>query len=70
MRLYRFRDLRTAGVPFTRKHITTLEKRSGFPQHVDLTEFSIAWVAAEVDEWVERRIRARPERPAAPPRAA
>lgn len=59
MRLYRFRDLRTAGVPFTRKHITTLEKRGEFPQHVDLTEFSVAWVAAEVDEWVEKRIRAR-----------
>jgi len=65
MRLYQFRDLRAAGVPFTRKHIRTLEKRGEFPRHVDLTDFSVAWVAAEVDEWVDHRIQARLARPIA-----
>jgi predicted DNA-binding transcriptional regulator AlpA len=58
-RVYRFPDLRPAGVPFTRKHITTLEKRSEFPMHFWLGENSVGWVAAEVDAWVEGRIRRR-----------
>jgi prophage regulatory protein len=63
LRLYRFWDLRAAGVPFTRKHITTLERRGEFPMHFPLTEFSVAWVASEVDAWVEQRIRARRPHP-------
>lgn len=62
MKAYRFRDLKAAGVPFTRKHISFLERTGRFPQHFNLTEFSIGWVAAEVDAWVEERIRARPVR--------
>ena len=30
-RVYRFRDLRNAGVSYTRKHITHLEKAGAFP---------------------------------------
>jgi predicted DNA-binding transcriptional regulator AlpA len=58
-RVYRHRDLKTAGVPFTRKHITTLEKRGEFPQHFNITDFSVGWVASEVDAWVESKIRSR-----------
>jgi prophage regulatory protein len=64
-RLYRFRDLRAAGVPFTRKHVVDLERRGQFPQRVNLTENTVAWVAEEVDAWVEERIRARPPKAAA-----
>jgi hypothetical protein len=59
MRTYRYCDLKPAGVPFTRKHVTTLEKRGEFPQHFDLGQHSIAWVATEVDAWVENKIRRR-----------
>jgi predicted DNA-binding transcriptional regulator AlpA len=72
-RLYRFKDLRHAGVPFTRKHITTLEDRGKFPARVKLTEFSVAWVAAEIDHWVEERIlahRRQPKKPSAPEKGA
>ena len=58
-RVYRFRDLKTAGVPFTRKHVNTLENRGEFPEHIHLTPFSIGWVADEVDRWVEDKIRRR-----------
>jgi predicted DNA-binding transcriptional regulator AlpA len=58
-RVYRFRELRAAGVPFTRKHVTTLEKRGEFPQHFNITRFSVAWVAEEIDDWVSRAIRSR-----------
>jgi prophage regulatory protein len=59
-RVYRFRDLSSAGVPYTRKHITALEKRGEFPMHFQLGANSVAWVAEEVDQWVEERIRRRP----------
>jgi hypothetical protein len=59
MRTYGFRDLKPAGVPFTRKHITTLEKRAEFPMHFNVGVNSVLWVAYEVDAWVERKIRAR-----------
>jgi prophage regulatory protein len=59
MRVYRFRELKLHGVPFTRKHITTLEKNSKFPAHFDLGENTVAWVADEVDAWVEARVRGR-----------
>lgn len=68
-RVYRFRDLKPAGVPYTRKHITTLEKRGAFPMHFALSEFSVAWVAAEVDAWIEDKIRRRPSIPPAAPEA-
>ena len=58
-RLYRFPDLRLAGVPYTRQYIGRLERAGKFPQHVDLGDNSIAWVAPEIDGWVEERVRAR-----------
>jgi len=59
MRTYRFRQLGPAGVPYTYKHITTLERRKEFPQRFRLGENSVAWVADEVDAWVEARVRGR-----------
>jgi predicted DNA-binding transcriptional regulator AlpA len=59
MRLYRFRDLKGAGVPFTRKHVTHLEKLGKFPSHFKIGENSVTWIADEVDRWVEDRIRRR-----------
>jgi prophage regulatory protein len=59
MRIYRFRDLRPAGVHFVRKHIRDLELRGEFPQRFKLGEKSVAWVAEEVDAWVDAKIRAR-----------
>jgi len=47
-RVYRFRDLKGAGVSYTRKHITDLEKRGEFPMHFQLGPNSIGWVAEEV----------------------
>jgi DNA-directed RNA polymerase alpha subunit len=58
-RIYRFRDLKAAGVPFTRKHVTHLEKQGQFPKRFNITEFSVGWVAAEVDAWVGSKIRSR-----------
>ena len=59
MRTYRFRELKGAGVPFTRKHVTHLEKHNKFPRHFKIGENSVSWIADEVDRWVEDRVRAR-----------
>lgn len=59
MRVYRYRELKPAGVPFTRKHISHLEKAGQFPSHFNLTPFSVAWVADEVDQWVDEKVRSR-----------
>jgi hypothetical protein len=59
MRVYRFQDLRGAGVHFVRKHIRALERAGEFPQHFNLGEKAVGWVAEEVDAWVDAKIRAR-----------
>jgi prophage regulatory protein len=58
-RLYRHRDLKARGISFTPKHIRTLERAGRFPRRIDLGEHSVAWVAEEVDAWVEQKVRAR-----------
>jgi prophage regulatory protein len=63
MRVYRFPDLRCAGVGFCRKHIRTLERRGEFPRHFNLGESTVAWVADEVDAWVDERVRDRRQMP-------
>jgi prophage regulatory protein len=58
-RIYRFPQLKGAGVPFTRMHIDRLEKRGRFPRRFSYGANSVAWVADEVDAWVHDRIAAR-----------
>ncbi|MBO1928428.1 AlpA family transcriptional regulator [Thiomicrorhabdus sp. 6S2-11] len=43
----------------SRSHIYALAKQGLFPKPVKLTERSSAWVASEVQEWIESRISAR-----------
>jgi prophage regulatory protein len=58
-RIYRFPDLRPAGVIFSRMHVDRLERRGQFPKRFRYGANSVAWVADEVDQWVEGRIQAR-----------
>jgi prophage regulatory protein len=43
----------------SRSHIYALAQKGQFPKPVKLTERSSAWVASEVEEWIESRIQAR-----------
>jgi prophage regulatory protein len=43
----------------SRSHIYALAQKGQFPKPVKLTERSSAWVASEVQEWIESRIQAR-----------
>ncbi|CAN8140152.1 prophage regulatory protein [uncultured Thiomicrorhabdus sp.] len=43
----------------SRSHIYALAQEGRFPKPVKLTARSSAWVASEVEEWIESRIQAR-----------
>jgi prophage regulatory protein len=58
-RIYRFPDLKPAGVPFHRVYVDKLEKRGQFPKRFNYGPNSVAWVAEEVDQWVQGRIASR-----------
>ena len=45
----------------SRSHLYALAQKGLFPKQVKLTARSSAWVASEVQEWIESRIQARDE---------
>jgi prophage regulatory protein len=47
------------GVPYSFAHIARLEVAGQFPMRVRLGACRVAWVAEEVDEWIEERIAKR-----------
>ncbi len=49
--------IETTGV--SRSHIYALAQKGQFPKPVKLTERSSAWVASEVQEWIDTRIAQR-----------
>ena len=62
-RIYRFPDLKPAGVPFHRVYVAKLEKQRKFPKHFNYGPNSVAWVADEIDAWVQARIASRDAEP-------
>ena len=44
------------GVPFTRRHLLTLEANKKFPGRVPIGDNRVAWIEAEVQEWVDRKV--------------
>jgi prophage regulatory protein len=59
MKMYRFHDLRAAGIPWSRKYLFELEKRRAFPRRVHVGSNTIAWVADEVDQFIIERCENR-----------
>ena len=47
------------GVPYSFAHIARLEVAGQFPKRVRLGACRVAWIAEEVDEWIEERIANR-----------
>ena len=45
----------------SRSQVYALAKKGLFPKPVKLSEFSVAWIESEVDEWIARRIAERDE---------
>jgi len=44
------------GVPYSFAHIARLEAAGQFPKRIRLGACRVAWIAEEVDEWIEARI--------------
>jgi prophage regulatory protein len=47
------------GVPYCPAHIARLEAAGSFPKRVTLGACRVAWVAEEVEAWIEERVASR-----------
>jgi prophage regulatory protein len=63
MRLLPYSALRDRGIPYSRVHLARLVKAEQFPAPIQLGEGRIAWIEAEVDDWITARAAQRPVRP-------
>lgn len=52
-------DLKARGIAYSNPHMISLERRGLFPCRVTLSPAKVAWVEAEIDEWLNRRIASR-----------
>jgi prophage regulatory protein len=59
-RLLSYDDLKARGVPFSRMHLRRLEAAGSFPRHLKIGAARIAWLADEVDAFIEAKAAARP----------
>lgn len=54
------KELRSVyGVPYSFAHISRLEAAGGFPKRIKLGACRVAWIAEEVDDWIDERIANR-----------
>jgi len=54
------KELRTVcGIPYSPQHIARLEKAGQFPKRIRLGQNRVAWLLAEVEEWLNVRIANR-----------
>ena len=55
MKIIPYAQLRDRGIVFSRVHLRRLIEAGLFPAPVHVSERRIAWVAAEIDAFLERR---------------
>ena len=54
------KELRTVlGIPYSPQHIARLERTGGFPKRIKLGQNRVAWVLAEVEQWIKYRMAQR-----------
>lgn len=46
-------------VKYSPQHIARLEKAGEFPKRLQLGQCRVAWLLAEVEDWIEERIKRR-----------
>jgi prophage regulatory protein len=46
-------------VPYSRSHIDRLERSGNFPRRLKIGPQRIAWLSAEIDQWIEERAKER-----------
>lgn len=58
-KILRYDDLRAAGIPWTRVHLSRLEELGKFPRRVHLGEKTVGWLATEIDQFLAEKAAAR-----------
>lgn len=54
------KELKTVyGVPYSFQHIARLEAAGAFPKRVKLGACRVAWLAEEVQQWIDNRVACR-----------
>ena len=48
-------------VPYTRQHLSRLERAGRFPRRLRLAGTRVAWIEAEITAWIEARAAERPD---------
>ncbi|MEM8971885.1 MAG: AlpA family phage regulatory protein [Pseudomonadota bacterium] len=46
-------------VKYSSQHIARLEKAGQFPKRLQLGQNRVAWILAEIEEWIDQRIAQR-----------
>ena len=46
-------------IPYSQNHLRRLEAKGQFPKRIRIGENRVAWLRAEVDNWIEARVNAR-----------
>jgi prophage regulatory protein len=64
--LYSYLDLKDLGITYSESQIIRKEKTGTFPRRVRLGENRVAWVAAEIHQWIKSLTEAPRERKPAP----
>jgi prophage regulatory protein len=60
VRVLIYRQLKSEkGIPYTRRHLRDLIAAGKFPRPVPLSSARIAWIEAEVDQWLAEKAAAR-----------
>jgi len=60
MRMLTYPELKSMkGIPYSRVHIRRLRLAGAFPQAVKLGGNTLAWVEAEIDDWLEEKAAER-----------
>jgi prophage regulatory protein len=59
MRVLSYKDLRTRGIPYSPEWLRVLIARGEFPKPLSLGSKRIAFVEAEIDQWLKDRAAAR-----------
>jgi prophage regulatory protein len=49
----------TYGIPYSLQHIARMEAAKTFPARVKLSQHRVAYVAEEIEAWIEERLKTR-----------
>jgi prophage regulatory protein len=60
-----YEDLRVRGIKYTRPHLWRLWTKGQFPKPVKLSSSRNAWLASDIDAWLEAKVAERDCAPAA-----